>query len=92
MALQMDGVAEIVPSRELNNSSTRSGRGFDGFVDGWSVQSLAIAGSAEGSHVESAAGCSVSLRRCWCRPNRGSCSQRGAGDPGSRELEEIPSL
>ena len=57
VALQVNGIAEIISRREANDAAAGCGRGVDGFVDSWRVQSFAIASSAESSYVERAAGC-----------------------------------
>ena len=92
VALQVDGIAEIISRREAHDTAACRGCRVDRFIDGGRVQSLAVAGGAESSYVESA----PSGRVCLCLRNsglnRGGCSQRRAGNPGSRQLQKVSSL
>ena len=54
MALQVDGITEIISRREPNGAAACCRRRVDGLVDGRRVESLAIAGGAESSYIERA--------------------------------------
>src|ERR1700680_766341 len=91
VALQVDRVAEIASGRESNDAPTRGSRCFDGFVDGGCVYRFAVAGSSEDPYVEGAKG-RRAYRLCRGCLSGCGCSQRGAGDPGSSQLQEVSSL
>ena len=55
MALQVDRITEIAAGRKSNDASAGGRGSIDGLVDRRRVQALAIAGSSEGSYVESIA-------------------------------------
>ena len=92
VALQVDGVAEIISRREAHDAAACRGCRVDRFIDSGRVQSFAVAGGAESSYVESAPGGRVCLclRNSWL--NRGGCSQRRAGNPGACQLQKVSSL
>jgi len=85
VALEADGIAQVVPGWEPHRASTRRGRSFDSAVDSGSVNRLAIPNCAENLYVINGGvrGSRRCLRSGLARLQRGSRNAR------ARDTQEI---
>src|SRR3984957_776916 len=82
VALEVNGIAQIIPGGKVDRTSSGCVGGFDRAIDRWRVDGLAVAGCAEELHVEDAG-------RRGSRLRRGAKWQCGARQACAADAQEV---